>query len=190
MPGNLGDVGWLPVDDADIGDVQNSDLPVAAVLDINAVTTTGEAGPVLEATFAFPSGVLDSEDVEELTALWVRALTGLARHARSVDAGGFTPSDLDLVHLDQAAIDDIESRYPKLVDIWSMSPLQSGLLFHAELSDQSVDAYIVQLVLELGGTLDRTRFRAAAQRLSRPACKPADCLRAQHGRRFRTDRRT
>ncbi|MEO7078192.1 MAG: condensation domain-containing protein, partial [Rhodococcus sp. (in: high G+C Gram-positive bacteria)] len=165
IPDNLGDVGWLPVDDADIGDVQNSDLPVAAVLDINAVTTTGEAGPVLEATFAFPSGVLDSEDVEELTALWVRALTGLARHARSVDAGGFTPSDLDLVQLDQAAIDDIESRYPKLVDIWSMSPLQSGLLFHAELSDQSVDAYIVQLVLELGGTLDRTRFRTAAQRL-------------------------
>ncbi|MDJ0363450.1 non-ribosomal peptide synthetase, partial [Rhodococcus sp. H29-C3] len=165
IPDNLGDVGWLPVDDADIGDVQNSDLPVAAVLDINAVTTTGEAGPVLEATFAFPSGVLDSEDVEELTALWVRALTGLARHARSVDAGGFTPSDLDLVQLDQAAIDDIEFRYPKLVDIWSMSPLQSGLLFHAELSDQSVDAYIVQLVLELGGTLDRARFRAAAQRL-------------------------
>ncbi|WP_206511640.1 non-ribosomal peptide synthetase, partial [Rhodococcus sp. KRD197] len=165
IPDNLRDVGWLPVDDDEIGDVQNRDLPVSAVLDINAVTTGGSDGAVFEATFAFPSGVLDRADVEELTTLWVAALTSLAEHANTSAAGGFTPSDLELVSLDQHSIDDIERRYPTLSDIWSMSPLQSGMLFHAELSDQTVDAYIVQLVMELTGTVDAARLHRAAQTL-------------------------
>ncbi|MGA9873091.1 MAG: amino acid adenylation domain-containing protein, partial [Rhodococcus sp. (in: high G+C Gram-positive bacteria)] len=165
IPENLRGVGWLPVEDDEVGDVQNQDLPVSAVLDINAVTTTGTDGAVLRATFAYPSGVLDRADVEELTRLWVQALSSLAAHANLPESGGFTPSDLDLVALDQRSIDDVEHRYPDLTDIWSMSPLQSGMLFHAELSDQTVDAYIVQLVMELTGTVDASRLRRAAQAL-------------------------
>ncbi|WP_052083106.1 non-ribosomal peptide synthetase [Rhodococcus fascians] len=163
IPENLRGVGWLPVEDDRIGDVQNQDLPVSAALDINAVTTSGERGDALRATFAYPSGVLERDDVEQLTTLWVNALTSIARHARSAGAGGFTPSDLDLVALPQSSIVDIEKRYPTLTDIWSMSPLQSGMLFHAELSDQTVDAYIVQLVIELGGSVDADRLHRSAQ---------------------------
>ena len=71
------------------------------------------------------------------------------------------------MRLDQSSIDDLERVYPGLDDIWSMTPLQAGLLFHAELSDQSVDAYIVQLVLELRGEVDEARFRRSAQALLR-----------------------
>ncbi|MBY6568212.1 non-ribosomal peptide synthase/polyketide synthase, partial [Rhodococcus sp. BP-154] len=166
VPENLRDVGWLPVDSDEIGDVQNPELPVAAALDINAVTTTTHDGEArLKATFAFPTGVLERDDVDSLGALWVRALTAFAHHARRTGSGGFTPSDLDLVQLDQAAIDDVEARYPGAVDIWSMSPLQAGLLFHAELSDQSVDAYLVQLIMTLTGSVDEARFRAATRKL-------------------------
>ncbi|SNT53442.1 non-ribosomal peptide synthetase, partial [Rhodococcoides kyotonense] len=166
VPDGLRDVGWLPVDSDEIGDVQNSELPVAAALDINAVTTTDDDGSArLKATFAFPTGVLDRDDVDALTALWSRALTSFAQHARRAGSGGFTPSDLDLVRLDQTAIEDVEARYPGVADIWSMSPLQAGLLFHAELSDQSVDAYLVQLIMTLTGTVDEARFRAATTKL-------------------------
>ncbi|MGB3371647.1 MAG: amino acid adenylation domain-containing protein, partial [Rhodococcus sp. (in: high G+C Gram-positive bacteria)] len=165
IPENLRGVGWLPVEDDEIGDVQNQDLPVSAALDINAVTTTGRDGDALKATFAYPTGVLRREDIEELAELWVSALTALTRHIHDPSAGGFTPSDLDLVALDQKSIDDVERRYPALVDIWSMSPLQSGMLFHAELSDQTVDAYVVQLVMALTGSVDKARLRRAAQAL-------------------------
>nr|WP_232433680.1 non-ribosomal peptide synthetase [Rhodococcus sp. AW25M09] len=167
IPDELRGHGWLPVDDSGVGDSQDQDLPVAAALDINAVTTATPTGPRLEATFAFPSGVLEAGEVSELAELWRQALTALTTLAQQPGAGGFTPSDLDLVQLDQSSIDDLERVYPTLDDIWSMTPLQAGLLFHAELSDQSVDAYIVQLVLELRGDVDESRFRRAAQALLR-----------------------
>ncbi|WP_080737257.1 non-ribosomal peptide synthetase [Rhodococcus fascians] len=167
IPDELRGHGWLPVDDSGVGDSQDDDLPVAAVLDINAVTTATPTGPRLEASFAFPTGVLDAAEVAELVELWRQALTALTLLAQRPGAGGFTPSDLELVRLDQSSIDDLERVYPTLDDIWSMTPLQAGLLFHAELSDQSVDAYIVQLVLELRGHVDEARFRRSAQALLR-----------------------
>ncbi|MBY4004496.1 amino acid adenylation domain-containing protein, partial [Rhodococcus fascians] len=167
VPDELRGHGWLPVDDSGVGDSQDEDLPVAAALDINAVTTATPTGPRLEATFAFPTGVLDADEVTELAQLWKQALTALTQLAQRPGTGGFTPSDLDLVSLDQKSIDDLERVYPTLDDIWSMTPLQAGLLFHAELSDQAVDAYIVQLVLDLRGDVDEARFRRAAQALLR-----------------------
>ncbi|OAK54188.1 amino acid adenylation domain-containing protein [Rhodococcoides kyotonense] len=172
----MDDVGWIPVSDASLGDAQNPTMPVPALLDINAVTNSTPAGPVLDATFAFPTGVLSASEVERLVELWIEALTALTVHAAGTDAGGYTPSDLELVDLDQATIVDLEQRFPALDDVWSMSPLQSGLLFHARLAgevghgvaagaDDGVDAYMVQLGLELRGTVDATRMKAAAQTL-------------------------
>ncbi len=140
-------------------------MPVASALDVNAVVGDTPDGPRLRATWAFPSGVLAAVDVGELADLWVRALSALARHAAHPGAGGLTPSDLDLVRLDQDAIEALEHRYPGLDDVWSLSPLQAGLHFHAMLADDSVDAYLVQLTLSLGGTVDTDRLWRAGQAL-------------------------
>ncbi|MET4050127.1 amino acid adenylation domain-containing protein/non-ribosomal peptide synthase protein (TIGR01720 family), partial [Rhodococcus sp. UYP5] len=169
---NMQDVGWIPVSDTTLGDAQNPNMPVPAVLDINAVTNATPTGPVLDATFAYPAGVLASHEVDRLIELWVAALTALTMHATRSNAGGFTPSDLDLVDIDQATIAELEARFPALADVWSMSPLQAGLLFHARLAgevdqsvDTGVDAYMVQLGLELRGIVDVDRMNAAAQTL-------------------------
>ncbi|RZK80848.1 MAG: hypothetical protein EOP26_14730, partial [Rhodococcus sp. (in: high G+C Gram-positive bacteria)] len=161
-----GDVPWLPVaGSGDLGGTQNYDMPAAWVVDVNAATTARDGAPVLTATWSYPTGVLAAEDVEELSALWVRALTALAEHASRPGAGGLTPSDLDLVSVGQTDIDRFESAYPDLADIWPLSPLQAGLLFHAQLSEHRLDAYQVQLVLDLRGTVDSARLRRAAQGL-------------------------
>ena len=62
----------------------------------------------------------------------------------SSGGGGFTPSDFDLVDLRQDALEALESRCRDLTDVWPLSPLQAGMLFHAELADESVDAYLVR----------------------------------------------
>ncbi|MFH5244706.1 non-ribosomal peptide synthase/polyketide synthase [Antrihabitans spumae] len=159
--------GWLPVEGFDRGSASNPEMPAAAALDINAVTRDTERGAELHASWSFPSGVLAAEDVEELAALWVTAMTALARHAAQPDSGGLTPSDLHLVNLDQAAIERLEERYPALESVWSTSPLQSGLLFHSLLSadDLSNPAYMVQLRLELRGAVDADQMRRAGQTL-------------------------
>ncbi|MGV9823897.1 condensation domain-containing protein, partial [Nocardia xishanensis] len=159
------EVGWIPAEETgDLGG-GDRDLPVAVALAIDAAVTTTAAGSVLRAVFSFPTGVLTAAEVTDLARRWGQAVTVLAEYARQPGAGGFTPSDLDLVGLDQHTIETLEQRYPRLADIWPLAPLQEGLLFHALLADQSVDAYLVQLVLELGGGVDPARLRAAARTL-------------------------
>ncbi|GAA4488612.1 hypothetical protein GCM10023094_48790 [Rhodococcus olei] len=159
------DAGWMPVTDVDLDDTPGPDLPVASVLDVNAVTLAGPDGPRLRATWDFPAGVLSAEEVTLLADLWVEALTAVARHAADPDSGGLTPSDVDLVDLDQPAIDRLETRYPDLSEIWSLGPLQSGLLFHTRLTEHTVDPYVVQLTIDLSGIVDPDRLRRAGQAL-------------------------
>ncbi|WP_454195261.1 amino acid adenylation domain-containing protein [Nocardia sp. Marseille-Q1738] len=164
IPGELGELGWVPV--ADLGQLDaemDPDMPAGGVIDLNAIVTDGADGPRLGASFAFPSGLLSRERVRELADLWAAALAALARHAQRPDAGGLTPSDLPLVAVGQSDIDVWERDYPALSDVWPLSPLQSGLLFHALMAQSSVDVYITQARVELGGSLDVERLRAAAQ---------------------------
>ncbi|WP_330230540.1 amino acid adenylation domain-containing protein [Nocardia sp. NBC_00508] len=147
---------WLPQRFAATRDDR---APMAAVVDINAVLT--ESG--LEVTWAYASRLLDRADVEELAGLWAAALRALADHTRSAGAGGHTPCDLDLVAVTQPQIDTWESTYPNLADVWPLSPLQHGLLFHALYDPEGTDGYTVQSLLTLAGTVDAARLRTAAQ---------------------------
>ncbi|MDH6681096.1 non-ribosomal peptide synthase protein (TIGR01720 family), partial [Rhodococcus sp. LBL1] len=156
--------GWLPVADAgDLTGAQNPDMPVPAVLDINAFTLDDGGGPRLRAIWSFPSGVLTAREVGAAARMWRDALVGLAAYVATPGAGGRTPSDLDLVELGQAEIERLEDRYPNMTDVWPLSPLQEGLLFHASVSEESSDAYVVQLVVELRGDVDPARLRRAGQ---------------------------
>ncbi|GGL11304.1 non-ribosomal peptide synthetase [Nocardia jinanensis] len=166
LPASARDAGWMPAGDTmAAGGVQNPDAPVAALLGINAVTTDTPDGPALTAAWDYPPGPLTSAEVTDLMGLWRDAMTALAAHAARPGVSGLTPSDLDLVDLDQTAIDRLEIRQPGLDDIWPLTPLQQGLLFHAELAAGDLDAYVVQLCLELGGHVDADRLRRAAQML-------------------------
>ncbi|TDC90505.1 non-ribosomal peptide synthetase [Actinomadura sp. 7K507] len=85
-------------------------MPMAHVLEINAVTRDLPGGPVLSATWTWPGGLMDSGDVRELAEGWFAALRGLVAHVTSEEAGGFTPSDL-LVDLDQGEIDKLQNAW-------------------------------------------------------------------------------
>nr|WP_280382815.1 non-ribosomal peptide synthetase [Nocardia wallacei] len=164
VPEQLGELGWVPV--ADLGEVSglmDADMPANGVVDINAIVTDGDEGPQLSATFAYPSGLLTADRVREFADLWVAALTALAGHARRPGAGGYTPSDLSLVRATQSDVEGWERQFPDLVDVWPLSTLQSGLLFHAMLTQSTFDVYTIQAVVNLGGTLDTARLRVAAQ---------------------------
>ncbi|MVO84357.1 amino acid adenylation domain-containing protein [Streptomyces sp. p1417] len=147
---------------------QDPRMRAPAELDINAHVTDTPEGPRLGALFTAPEGILTQAEAGELADLWVQALHGLARHAEQPDAGGLTPSDVPLVKVSQADIDTWQRRYPDLGDIWPVSPLQKGLLFHSMMaveSGASFDAYLCQYTLHLTGDIDPARLRAACQAL-------------------------
>nr|WSY54834.1 amino acid adenylation domain-containing protein [Streptomyces sp. NBC_00886] len=163
---SAGDGDWLPVSlFEDVTADFDADMPVAHALDINAVVTDSEQGPVLNALFTFATGVLSRAQAQELADLWVEALTALARHAAEPDAGGLTPSDLALVSLSQAEIEAVEARHPDAVDVWPLTAMQSGLLFHVMLAGQEYDPYQMQFTLHLDGPVEPDRMRAAGQTL-------------------------
>ncbi|MFD4352671.1 amino acid adenylation domain-containing protein [Nocardia sp. NPDC058518] len=135
--------------------------PLAVVVDVSAVLTdTG-----LEVTWTYASRLLDAADVDELAGLWTDAVRALADHAGSASPGGHTPSDFDLVPVTQQQIDGWEHSYPSIADVWPLSPLQEGMLFHSLYDPNTADSYTVQSILTLAGAVDVSRLRTAAQAL-------------------------
>ncbi|UYP20853.1 amino acid adenylation domain-containing protein [Rhodococcus sp. Z13] len=163
-PGPDTGLGAVPEPGLEFGGGLDPEQPAPAVLSIDAGIVDGSDGPRLRAGFAYATGVLEREHVTELAELWCDMLTGLARHTTTPGAGGRTPSDLPLVRLSQERIEELEQRHPDLQDVWPLTPLQAGFLFHA-VQTESVDAYTVQMILHLGGTVDSARLRRSTAAL-------------------------
>ncbi|MCA1006871.1 amino acid adenylation domain-containing protein [Rhodococcus hoagii] len=161
-----GAAGWsLDADGPDTMVDAASQGPVPSTLAIDAYVVDLVDGPHLCAAVRYAPGVLDADGAEEFATLWRSAVHALAEYADRPGSGGLTPSDLDLVTATQKDITEWESTHPALADVWPSAPLQEGLLFHALLAGEGVDAYHVQLVLDLDGELDPVRLAVAAQAL-------------------------
>ncbi|MFJ2770397.1 amino acid adenylation domain-containing protein [Streptomyces sp. NPDC087300] len=52
-----------------------------------------------------------------------------------------------------------------LTEVWPLSPLQEGLLFHSDFDDRGPDVYAVQFMLAVEGPLDAARLRTSWERL-------------------------
>ena len=181
LPDDLRGLGWAPdTTHPDLIAAPDPDMPVLSALEINTVAADTGDGEVLTAYFAFPTGVLTRDQVSELAALWVQALTALARHARTPHAGGLTPSDTPLVRVGQNEIDTWETRFGELATLWPTTPAQSGILFQAKLAGASYDPYHIQLVFHLDGKVDPERMHRAGQALldRHPALRAAFVHRA------------
>ncbi|WP_327120821.1 amino acid adenylation domain-containing protein [Streptomyces sp. NBC_01341] len=90
---------------------RNPDMPVHHVIDINAHTEDLPGGPCLVTRWTWPCDLLKEEDLDALSGAFNRALRALAGHAEQPDTGGWTPSDLPLVSLDQAQLDRLQNNW-------------------------------------------------------------------------------
>jgi non-ribosomal peptide synthase protein (TIGR01720 family) len=156
--------GFLPAAESLDVDVTPG-LGAGAALEINVEVVGSPGEETLRATFGHIQTVLGRPETERIASAWVDALGAIAVHAGGEGAGGLTPSDLDLVEVDQATLDMWEAKYPTLRDVWPLAPLQRGMFFHALLAEGGADVYTAQVSLELGGRVDSVRLRAAADGL-------------------------
>ncbi|MGP9685815.1 amino acid adenylation domain-containing protein [Halomonas sp. AOP25-F1-15] len=95
-----------------------------------------------------------------LQASFQAQLEALIEHCAS-GVRGATPSDFPLAVLSQVQLDGLPIATGQLADIYPLSPLQQGMLFHSLYDDQGV-AYLNQLQVEISH-LDVERFRCAWQ---------------------------
>ena len=96
--------------------------------------------------------------IHALQASFQAQLEALIGHCAS-GVRGATPSDFPLARLSQAQLDGLPVAADQLADIYPLSPLQQGMLFHSLYDDQDV-AYLNQLQVEISN-LDVERFKAA-----------------------------
>ncbi|MGW0901546.1 non-ribosomal peptide synthetase, partial [Streptomyces goshikiensis] len=103
---------WVPAAEADALSARHDpDLPLSHVLEITAEITDGDDGPELTAAFTWAGGALSQDTVDQLADGLPAAVDALAAWADGTTTGGHTPSDLDLVDLDQDQITMLEEMW-------------------------------------------------------------------------------
>ncbi|GGQ76346.1 non-ribosomal peptide synthetase [Couchioplanes azureus] len=86
-------------------------LPLAHLIELNAVTAEHGDGPRLEATWTWAARLVSEADVQDLARTWFRALRAVVTHVARPGSGGRTPSDLPLVSLSQDQLDLLEAAW-------------------------------------------------------------------------------
>ncbi|MGH3838239.1 MAG: condensation domain-containing protein, partial [Pseudonocardiaceae bacterium] len=148
--------GWY----ADIGQDAASASVRPCLLDVTGLVTDGE----LELSWVYSSEVHDETTVQRLAQEVIHALREIIEHCAAPGAGGRTPSDFPLAGLDQPAVDRLVGDGRTVEDVYPLTPLQSGMVFHS-LVDASSGAYVDQVCLRLSGMSDPQALGVAWQRV-------------------------
>ncbi|MGW5658706.1 non-ribosomal peptide synthase/polyketide synthase [Streptomyces sp. NPDC003758] len=130
-------------------------------LDVSAAVTDGE----MEITWHYSDQVHRAGTVRELADGMVRALGAVVEHCARPGAGGRTPSDFPLAHLDQAGVDRLVGDGRDVEDVLPLTPLQEGMLFHRLVGGPD-DVYVDQAALLLEGVNDPDALAVAWQRVT------------------------
>ncbi|MEU9191156.1 amino acid adenylation domain-containing protein, partial [Streptomyces sp. NPDC048484] len=127
------------------------------LIEINSLVVDGR----LEMLWTYGGQVHDEATVDRLARRYMDVLGELIDHCCRPDTGGCTPSDFPLANLDQHAVDRIVAGVSTVVeDIYPLTALQQGMLFHTQLAGES-GMYWVQNGLLLEGELDLAALRRA-----------------------------
>ncbi|MFD9885795.1 amino acid adenylation domain-containing protein, partial [Streptomyces alboflavus] len=134
------------------GGLGGADAPDAArphLLDVIARVEDGQ----LEITWHYSHTLHHEDTVARLADTMLTALTGIVAHCCRPDAGGRTPSDFPLARVDQAALDRVVGDGRTVTDLYPLTPMQAGMLFHS-LMDPDARTYVNQVQLVLCGVTD------------------------------------
>ncbi|WKB55455.1 non-ribosomal peptide synthetase [Eleftheria terrae] len=145
--------GWRPADEP-AGPAMDEGTPPEHELVISGQVYAGE----LTMALRYSPGRLSPAAVQALAQAYREALLELVGHCTAGPLG-VTPADFPLAGLDQATLDALPIEPAALADLYPVSPLQAGLLFHSTLEE---GAYLTQMRVDIDG-LDAARFEAAWQ---------------------------
>ncbi len=136
---------------------QDAAAPLGNWLSVDGQVYGGE----LELTWTFGTGMYRAETIEALAEAYRRELERLIEHCCNSGEAAVTPSDFSLATLTQAQLSALPIPARDIVDLYPLSPMQQGILFHS-VNDPDSPAYTNQLRVDVQN-LDAERFRQAWQ---------------------------
>lgn len=125
------------------------------ILNINGMVQQGQ----LRFTWGYSSQLHERTTIASVANRFRQASLEVIAHCQSEDAGGYTPSDFPLAHLNQQQLDALSPQLPAtLEDLYVLTPLQEGLLFHTLIEP---GLYLEQFSCHFEGTLAVQSFELA-----------------------------
>ncbi|MFL1555606.1 amino acid adenylation domain-containing protein [Pseudomonas sp. O11] len=139
------------------GQAQDPEAPLANWLTVEGQVYGGE----LSLQWGFSREMFNAATIQRLADDYATELKALIEHCCTTPAGQVTPSDFPLACLTQQQLDALPVAGPDIADLYPLSPMQQGMLFHT-LYEPEAQAYINQLRLDIEG-LDLLTFGRAWQ---------------------------
>ncbi|XSS61408.1 amino acid adenylation domain-containing protein [Pseudomonas sp. B11] len=128
----------------------------------NWLTLNGQVyGGELHMSWTFSPLMFDEAVIEQLSQDYARELAALVEHCCTPGNAGVTASDFPLARLTQPQLESLPLVASDIEDIYALSPMQQGMLFHT-LYEQAAGDYINQIRVTVDN-LDVSRFRQAWQ---------------------------
>ncbi|MFL9462640.1 amino acid adenylation domain-containing protein [Scytonema tolypothrichoides VB-61278_2] len=141
------------------------------LLEVNSIIF----GSQLRLDWTYSENLHHSSTIERLAHEFLQALRGLIAHCLAPEAGGYTPSDFPLARLNDVELEQMlsnvvprqgigKTNWQNLADIYPLSSVQQGMLFHTLYASQS-GVYCQQFSCTFTGALNVEAFNAAWQQV-------------------------
>ena len=138
------------------GQAQDPEAPLANWLTVEGQVYGGE----LALQWGFSREMFEVATVQRLAEDFQQELLALIAHCVDPKQGGLTPADVTLARLTQSQLDDLALPAREVQDLYPLSPMQQGMLFHSLYQQGLDDIYVSQLRADIHG-LDVPRFQRA-----------------------------
>ena len=154
----VGEERWLAIATESAGPERDGDGQRVHAIEVNGYVVEGE----LHLGWAYDADRYQREEMELVAGRYKHELEELITHCVGEETSGFTPSDFPLADLSQSALDRIAANGHSISDIYTLAPLQAGLLFHS-LYTPSSGEYFVRLTCTLSRKLNPEALQQAWQ---------------------------
>ncbi|HMB02822.1 MAG TPA: condensation domain-containing protein, partial [Isosphaeraceae bacterium] len=152
LPAKVG----FPLPPESAGPVYSPNTRRVHLLEIESQVVEGQ----LRLDWTYGTGAHRQETIRALAERFLEALRALIAHCRAPETRGYIPADFPLARLDQATIDRAFAGEREIEDVYPLSPVQEGMLFHTTYAPES-GVYVQQFTCRLHGTLDVPAFAEA-----------------------------
>jgi len=132
--------------------------PRPHLLDIHSAI----ADDCLQLSVIYSDEVWNESTVQSFAENYIAELRRLIDDCRATSAADYSPEDFPLADLQQTQLDTLFDAYSPIADIYRVTSLQHGMLFHSLFTGDK-DVYFARFRWRLSGQLDASAFAAAWQ---------------------------
>jgi amino acid adenylation domain-containing protein/non-ribosomal peptide synthase protein (TIGR01720 family) len=138
------------------GEVRSRQGERVHVLEVSAIVV----GEQMQVSVSYSRNLHSRERAEGLARRYVQELEGMIEGSTKQAARAFVTSDFALAAIEQQQLDRVCADYPQMEDVYPLSHVQQGIVFHSVFNQES-GVYVVQLCCTINKSINVSAFKQA-----------------------------